>query len=81
MRLVEEIASVRLVLRRTFMLAMDCADLDELVRLNNYYGLGCRRLARLLQVETQGRVKLLHLTQADRDQAHQRTTPGDNLFR
>jgi len=50
-RLVEEIAAMRYVLRRTFRLAMETRETPEYVRLVEIYGSGCTRLVRLLKME------------------------------
>jgi hypothetical protein len=58
-QLSEEIASTRLVLRRTIRLASETQDAREQVRLTDLYGSGCMRLAKLLKAgrgET-GRIK------------------------
>jgi site-specific recombinase XerD len=56
-RLTEEIAALRLVLRRLFDLAMETGETKALVRNADLYGRGCTRLARLLKVDkgAQGR--------------------------
>jgi len=56
-RLTEEIASIRLVLRRLYDLAMQTEDAKALVRYTEKYGQGCIRLAQLLKSEkgVQGR--------------------------
>jgi hypothetical protein len=50
-QLVEEIAAMRFVLRRTFRLAMETRETPEYVRLVEIYGSGCTRLVRLLRME------------------------------
>jgi hypothetical protein len=50
-RLVEEIAAMRYVLRRTFKMAMETRETPEYVRLVEIYGSGCTRLVRLLRME------------------------------
>lgn len=56
-RLTEEIAALRLVLRRLYHLATETQDTKALVRYTDLYGRGCMRLARLLKAEkgAQGR--------------------------
>jgi hypothetical protein len=50
-RLVEEIAALRVVLRRGFGMAMASAETKAILRLVELYGRGCMRLARLLKLE------------------------------
>jgi hypothetical protein len=57
-RLVEEIASLRCVLRRTLALAQEAGDGRTAVSLAEIYGQGCTRLARLLRAEGDGAGKL-----------------------
>jgi integrase len=54
----EEIASTRLVLRRTFDLATDNPEARELVRYVNIYGYGCVRLVKLLGIKGSNKGKL-----------------------
>jgi hypothetical protein len=56
-RVTEEIAGLRLVLRRLYNLAMETQAVKALVRYVDLYGQGCTRLARLLKEEkgAQGR--------------------------
>jgi integrase len=48
-RVTEEVAGVRLMLRRVFCLAMETEDVRERVKLAGIYGSGCHRLVRLLK--------------------------------
>ena len=48
--LAEEIASLRLVLRRTLGLAAEEANIRESIRLTDIYGVACVRLVKLLRV-------------------------------
>jgi site-specific recombinase XerD len=50
-RLVEEIAALRVVLRRSFGMAMASEETKAILRLVELYGRGCMRLARLLKLE------------------------------
>ena len=50
-RLVEEIASIRCVLRRLFRLAMEAQETREHFRMVEIYGSACVRLVRLLKIE------------------------------
>ncbi|MBE0411524.1 MAG: phage integrase N-terminal SAM-like domain-containing protein [Anaerolineales bacterium] len=50
-RLVEEIATTRLIMRRSLKLAMETADLSELVRWTGVYGETSARLCRLLKAQ------------------------------
>jgi site-specific recombinase XerD len=50
-RLVEEIAALRVVLRRSFGMAMASQETKAILRLVELYGRGCMRLARLLKLE------------------------------
>jgi site-specific recombinase XerD len=50
-RATEEVAGVRLMLRRLFCLAMETEDVRERVKLAGIYGNGCNRLVRLLKGE------------------------------
>jgi hypothetical protein len=66
--LVEEIATVRYVLRNTYRLALEAQATDELVRLVELYGSGCIRLLRMLKAERRGGGqldRLLHQTIQD----------------
>lgn len=57
-RLVEEIATMRLLLRNAFKLAMKAQETQDYIRLVDLYSSGCVRLVRLLKVggEDQGRL-------------------------
>jgi len=57
-RLVEEIATMRLLLRNAFRLAMEAQETQDYIRLVDLYSSGCVRLVRLLKVggEDQGRL-------------------------
>ena len=59
-RLTEEIASVRLVLRRAFSLAMEAHTVREQVRYTEIYGSGCVRLVNLLKAEGAAQGQLLN---------------------
>jgi hypothetical protein len=50
-RLLEEIASLRLVLRRLFAMAQESQTVAGILRLADQCGKTCTRLARLLQLE------------------------------
>jgi hypothetical protein len=50
-RLAEEIAALRVVLRRSFGMAMASEETKAMLRLVELYGRGCMRLARLLKLE------------------------------
>jgi site-specific recombinase XerD len=50
-KLREEIASTRLMLRRTFLIAMESDQLSERSRLTEIYGSACNRLVKLLKGE------------------------------
>jgi hypothetical protein len=50
-RLTEEIATIRVVLRRLYDLAIDTQEVNELVGYANKYGQGCLRLLNLLKGE------------------------------
>lgn len=66
---VEEVASIRLVLRRTLDLAMEATEPRELVRLAEVYGAGCTRLVRLLQIQGPDESRLIEIIQTATSQA------------
>lgn len=51
-RLVEEIATARLVIRRSFCMAMDTQNVKRYVRLAEICGKTCMRLTRLLKIKS-----------------------------
>ena len=50
-RMTEEIATMRHLLRNAYRLARETQETQEYVRLVNFYGSGCVRLARMLKAE------------------------------
>lgn len=67
--LVEEIASVRVALRRAFNLAMASQEVGDLVRLTDIYGHGCFRLVKLLKADKGDQGKLEAYLRGGIDQA------------
>ena len=57
-RLAEEIAGVRVALRRTFQQAMESETARRRTYLTDVYGRGCRRLVKLLSLDGDNQTRL-----------------------
>jgi len=68
-RLIEEIASTRVTLRRAYSQALETEDVREQVRLTEIYGSSCTRLVRMLKAESAAQGKLADFLRAELDAA------------
>ena len=68
-RLMEEIASTRVTLRRSLSQALETEDVREQVRLTEIYGSSCIRLMRMLKAETAAQGKLADFLRKELDAA------------
>ena len=68
-RLMEEIASTRVTLRRAYPQALETEDIRELVRLTDIYGSSCIRLMRMLKDEKAAQGKLADYLRGELDAA------------
>ena len=68
-RMAEEIATMRLILRNAFRLAMETQETQEYIRLVNLYSSGCVRLVRLLKMEGEDQGKLVRYLKEQLDRA------------